>query len=43
VRRFRTEPGRTELRLIAARIAHHAPPPTAIASSASSSGRAARQ
>jgi DNA-binding transcriptional ArsR family regulator len=43
VRRFRTEPGRTELRLIAARIAHHVPPPAAIASSTSSNGRAARQ
>jgi hypothetical protein len=43
VRRFRTEPGKTELLLIAARIAHHLPPPAAIASSTSSNGRAARQ
>jgi hypothetical protein len=43
VRRFRTAPGKTELLLIAARIAHHVAPPTAVASSASSSGRAARQ
>ncbi len=43
VRRFRTEPGKTELLLIAARIAHHVPPPATIASSASSNGRAARQ
>ncbi len=43
VRRFRTEPGKTELLLIAARIAHHVPPPAAIASSTSSNGRAARQ
>ncbi len=43
VRRFRTAPGRTELLLIAARIAHHVPPPAAEASSISSNGRAARQ
>ncbi len=43
VRRFRTAPGKTELLLIAARIAHHGTPPAAVASSASSSGRAARQ
>jgi hypothetical protein len=43
VRRFRTAPGRTELLLIAARIAHHGAPPTAVASSASSNGAAARQ
>ena len=43
VRRFRTAPGKTELLLIAARIAHHVAPPAAVASSASSNGRAARQ
>jgi hypothetical protein len=43
VRRFRTAPGKTELLLIAARIAHHVAPPRAVASSASSSGTAARQ
>lgn len=43
VRRFRTEPGKTELLLIAARIAHHVPPPAALASSTSSNGSAARQ
>ena len=43
VRRFRTTPGKTELLLIAARIAHHVAPPAAAASSASSNGRAARQ
>jgi DNA-binding transcriptional ArsR family regulator len=43
VRRFRTAPGKTELLLIAARIAHHAAPPAAARSSASSNGRAARQ
>jgi hypothetical protein len=43
VRRFRTAPGKTELLLIAARIAHHVAPPAAAASSASSNGRAARQ
>ncbi len=43
VRRFRIAPGRTELLLIAARIAHHVAPPAAVAKPASSNGRAARQ